>query len=98
MTESMHSSPTALIVVDVQTALTDGEYGDPRPANRNEMLGNIQVLLDRARTAGAKVVYVQHREDSYDAMSPGHPGFDVEKSVAPQAGEQTFEKQVGDSF
>jgi nicotinamidase-related amidase len=92
------SRPTALLVIDVQTALTDGECGDPRPFNRDDMLTNIQTLLANARDAGAKVIYIQHREDQNPAMSPGHPGFEVEKSIAPLAGETALQKTVGDSF
>jgi nicotinamidase-related amidase len=92
------SNPTALIVVDVQRALTDGKYGDPEPPNRSELLTNIQTLLGRARDAGAQVVYIQHKEDGNPAMTPGHPGFDVEPSIAPQAGEPSFHKTVGNSF
>jgi nicotinamidase-related amidase len=92
------SNPTALIVVDVQRTLTDGEYGDPRPRNRDEMLSNIQSLLGKARDAGAQVVYVQHKEDGNPAMTPGHPGFDVEPSIGPQGGEPSFHKTVGNSF
>ena len=96
MTASMN--PSALIVVDVQRALTDGIFGDPQPPNREELLGNIQTLLGKARDAGAQVVYVQHREEMNPAMTPGHPGFDVEPSIAPQADEPSFQKTVGNSF
>ncbi len=95
---SDQTNPTALIVVDVQRALTDGDYGDPKPENREAMLANIQSLLGKARDAGAQVVYIQHREDTYPPMSPGHPGFDVEPSIAPGEDEPSFQKTVGNSF
>ncbi|HRA48475.1 MAG TPA: isochorismatase family protein [Thermomicrobiales bacterium] len=95
---TVDSNPSALIVIDVQNALTEGLYGDPRPHNRDEMLGNIRTLLGKAREAGAQVIYVQHREDQYEAMSPGHHGFAIESSIAPEPGDPVFQKTVGDSF
>ena len=47
----------ALIVIDVQRALFETS---PPPADADAVLERINALADRARAAGAPVIYVQH--------------------------------------
>jgi nicotinamidase-related amidase len=49
---------TALLVVDVQ----NGVVGDAH--ERDKVVANVATLVDRARTAGAEVVWVQHNSDN----------------------------------
>ena len=47
----------ALIVIDVQNGVVDFSR------DRNVVVAKIAGLVDRARTAGVKVIWVQHSED-----------------------------------
>ncbi len=48
---------SALLVTDVQNGVVANAY------ERNRIVANIRVLVDRAREAGADVVWVQHNND-----------------------------------
>jgi nicotinamidase-related amidase len=71
---------------------------EPAPYQAEEVLAKIRVLIDRARGAGAKVIYIRHREDDYPPMASGHPGFEVHSAIAPIAGETVLDKTACDSF
>ncbi|WP_345763515.1 isochorismatase family protein [Diaminobutyricibacter sp. McL0608] len=48
---------TALLVIDVQKGVIDGAY------RRDEVVGRIRSLVDRARAEGVPVVWIQHSDD-----------------------------------
>ncbi len=86
---------TALLVIDVQTAMfTDGES----PHRASDVLGVIASLQDRARASQTPVIFVRHHDLGYEPMSPGHPGFEVHEAVAPLPGEAVIDKQSCDAF
>lgn len=86
---------TALLVVDVQVDVITGET----PAyDHAGVLGRIGGLLERARAAGAPVIYVQHQEDGYPAMHVGADGWQVHPAVAPRPEEPRVRKRACDSF
>lgn len=83
---------TALIVIDVQVGVVDwpaaGGHGE-------KVLANIADLLDRARSAGVPVIYVQDN----DMGSPvGSEGWQIHPAIAPHAGEPVVNKLACDSF
>ena len=90
--EQTATLPTALVVIDVQTAMMANDGPDPAPFNRDEVLNNIVMLLDNARASGAKVVYVRHVHEKYEPMRPGNPGFEIQAEIAPQPGETVLDK------
>ena len=99
MADRASSLPTALVVVDVQKALTQSQ--DPtRPAvwNLDETLSNMETLLARAREAGAEVIYVQHHSLTDPFLQRGTPGFEFEPRIAPLDGENIVNKQVCDVY
>ncbi|MFY9913089.1 MAG: isochorismatase family protein, partial [Nocardioidaceae bacterium] len=55
---------SALLVVDVQNGNTQGGW------QRDEVIGRIRGLIDRAKAAGAPVVWIQHE------AGPFKPGSD----------------------
>lgn len=82
---------TALVVIDVQYGVVgEGAY------HRDEVLKNINLLLDRARSSETPVIYVQHNEPVY--MEPGMPEWQIHSAIAPRAGETVIEKESPDSF
>ena len=61
------STDTALVVIDAQIGVVGEAY------HHDEVLSNITLLLDRARTSGTSVIYVQHNEPKGGEMEPGTP-------------------------
>lgn len=80
---------TALVVVDVQNDVVSGA---PR---RDEVVGNIRDLVERARAADVPVVWVQHSDDG---LPEGSDGWRIVPELAPREGEALVHKHYGDSF
>ncbi len=84
------SKDTALVVIDVQVGVVGEAY------HRDEVLANIQQLLERARSSGTPVLYVQHNEKS--GMEPGMPLWQILPEVTPHEGEPVIQKEAPDAF
>jgi nicotinamidase-related amidase len=85
-------SRTALIVIDVQSALI-------AIADRgSEVLAAIDRLVERARAAGTPIIYLQHSHSTYQPMMKGAPGWLIHPNVAPKPGEVVIEKTASDGF
>ena len=81
------------MVIDVQNAMVEAAH------RGEELLGNVGLLLEEARGAGAPVVFVQHDGgEDYEPMMPGRPGWQLHERVAPRQGEAVIRKQESDSF
>jgi nicotinamidase-related amidase len=74
-------SHTALLIIDMQTALLTDAY------DADGCLSRVSALADRARTAGAPVVYLRQRPHG-----PVHP------AVASQPADLVLDKDSADSF
>jgi nicotinamidase-related amidase len=85
-------SRTALLVIDVQSALIAN-------ADRGEdVVAAIRGLVERARAAGTPVVYLQHCHATYELMKKGAPGWRIHPEVEPKPGELVIEKTASDGF
>ena len=80
---------TALLVIDVQNDVVAGAY------NRDGVIANIALLVDKARAANVPVVWVQH---SHDDMVEGSEGWKYVPELTQQATEPVVHKRYGDSF
>lgn len=80
---------TALLVVDVQNDVVGAAW------RRDEVIGRIADLVNRARSAGVPVVWVQHNEPE---MPIGSPGWQIVDELVPGDGEPRVDKRYGDSF
>lgn len=80
---------TALLVVDVQNGVVTGA------PHRDEVVGNIDRLVGRARAEGVPVVWVQHTSEE---LRPGTPEWEYVPELVPQEGEPLVHKAYGDSF
>ena len=90
MTATDSSSRTsALLVVDVQNANTRGAW------QRTEVIGRIRGLIDRAKAAGAPVVWIQHESGPF---VPGSEAWQIVDEVRPGEDETVVAKQYLDSF
>lgn len=86
------STDTALVVIDFQV----GVVGEAH--RRDEVLSNINLLLDRARSSGTPVIYVQHNERAGYQLEPGTPLWQIHPAIAPREGEPVVQKESPDSF
>jgi nicotinamidase-related amidase len=88
-------SNKALLVVDAQVAFSHLS----RPLyNGDIVLDNIRTLIDRARAAGAPIVYLQHSGGHGSAFEKGSPGWQIHPSITPRQEDSVIEKQKADAF
>ena len=80
---------TALLVIDVQSVVVDGNVG------RDTVVANIGLLVERARSEHVPVVWVQHSDDNIER---GSVGWQIVPELAPDQAEPLVEKHYGDSF
>lgn len=80
---------TALVVVDVQNDVVAQAY------NRDQVVGNIKVLVDKARDAGRPVVWVQHSDEELIMDSDG---WQLVPELIRGDAEPLVHKNFGDSF
>jgi len=81
---------SALLVIDVQNANTGDAW------QREEVVDRIRLLIDKAKAAGAPVLWVQHEEG--EPFTPGSEGWQIVDKVRPESGETVIAKQYLDSF
>ena len=84
---------TALLVIDVQQAMIDDH-----PARMDEFMLNLKLLIDTAHKGGTEVIYVRHDGGEGDILAYGTSGWQLEKSLQPQANERVFDKRFGSAF
>lgn len=80
---------TALLVIDVQ----NGVVGEAH--QRDAVVANVASLVDRAREAGAPVVWVQHDDEE---LEHGSDAWRIVPELAPEGDEPIVGKHYGDSF
>ncbi|MDP9312619.1 MAG: cysteine hydrolase [Chloroflexota bacterium] len=87
--------PTALLVIDAQQGLLDGEGAVPDALG---VVHRIRTVLAAARSAGALVVHLQNDGDSGSLDEPGTPGWLIHPQVAPEPNELVLRKCRDDGF
>jgi nicotinamidase-related amidase len=80
---------TALLVIDAQVGVLDGAY------NRDETVANIASLVDKARSAGVPVVWIQH---SAEHLPIGSDGWQWAPELTQVTSEALVPKTYADSF
>ncbi|MGC4192951.1 MAG: isochorismatase family protein [Thermomicrobiales bacterium] len=80
---------TALIVIDVQNGVMNSAY------NRDTVVGNIALLVEKARGADVPVVWVQHESEE---LPKGTETWQIVPELDHRTDEPHIEKQYGDSF
>jgi len=80
---------TALLVIDVQNGVVAGAH------DRDAVVGTIGSLLDRARSEGVPVVWVQHSDDQ---LERGSEAWEYVPELVRRDGEPVVHKHYGDSF
>lgn len=80
---------TALVVVDVQVDVVATAH------QRDHVIAALQTSIEKARSAGVPVVWVQHSDDR---MAIGSDGWQIVPELVPAPGEPIVKKLYGDSF
>lgn len=78
-----------LLVIDVQNGVVEEGW------DRDGVLERLAALIDRARTDGVPVVYVQHESDD---LAVGTEPWQIHARVAPRDGEPVVAKRYNDAF
>ncbi|MCZ2805685.1 isochorismatase family protein [Modestobacter sp. VKM Ac-2983] len=80
---------TALVVIDVQQGVVGEAPG------RDEVVGNISALVEKARGDGVPVVWVQHSDEE---LVQGSDAWQYVPELVRQQSEPLVHKSYGDSF
>jgi nicotinamidase-related amidase len=80
---------TALLVIDVQSGVVEGNH------ERDAVVANIGSLVDKARQDDVPVVWVQHSDQG---LVKGSDGWQIVPELAPDDSEPRIDKNYGDSF
>jgi nicotinamidase-related amidase len=89
MTTLSDRTNTALVVIDVQNGVVSGAHA------RDQVVGNISKLVDRARDEGVPVVWVQHSDDD---LPQGSNEWEYVPELVQDPAEPVVHKNFGDSF
>ncbi|MCM3744458.1 cysteine hydrolase [Sporosarcina luteola] len=86
---------TALVIIDVQNAM----FMEEDPVYQGEVLiQNIKDLLEKARTSGSSVFFVQHNEGVGQPLENGTMGWEIHPEIAPGDQDIIIQKTTPDSF
>lgn len=80
---------SALMVIDVQNDVVTDAF------NLEGVLVNINSAIDKARSAGVPVIWVQHSDEE---LIHGSEGWEIVPALSPQAGEPKVSKNHRSSF
>lgn len=86
-------SNSALLVVDVQTALIK-----EHPYNEEIVIGNIKRLISVARDSNIEVLYVRHDDGIGEELEHGTDGWQIYNELTPIQDEKVFEKKYNSAF
>src|SRR4051812_29082425 len=89
MTTLENRPNTALLVIDVQNGVVEGNH------ERDAVVANVGSLVEKARREQVPVVWVQH---SSDELAKGSDAWRIVPELAPDDAEPLVEKTYGDSF
>ncbi len=89
MTTLPNRPNTAVIVVDVQNKVMANSH------DRAAVIANIGAVVEKARGAGAPVIWVQHESED---LPKGTEDWRIVPELVPVTGEALVGKEYGDSF
>ena len=89
MTTLKNRPKTALLVIDVQNGVVDGNH------ERDAVVANVGSLVEKARREKVPVVWVQHSDNG---LAKGTDKWRIVPELAPAEAEPLVEKNYGDSF
>lgn len=84
----------ALLVIDAQQELIEGNENETSVFNKEELLKNINLVIEKAKEAEALVVFVRDK----DVASGEGKGFQVHQKINIPSVSMTFNKKATNSF
>jgi nicotinamidase-related amidase len=85
---------TAVLVIDTQQALCEGEHGAHDAAG---LVRRINAITRQARQAGAPVIFVQHEAEGTE-LAHGSPGWQLADGLQVEASDLRVPKKTADAF
>jgi nicotinamidase-related amidase len=92
---AMMKPATALLVIDAQSGLLEGDTAVP---NAGAVLDRLTLVLAAARAAGSLVIHLKHDGPPGALDEPGQPGWCIHPKAAPVPGEPIIRKMRDDGF
>jgi nicotinamidase-related amidase len=89
MTTLTNRQAVALLIIDVQKSVVEVAH------ERDAVIANIGILLNRARLDLIPVVWVQHSDEQ---LTKGSDGWQIVPELAPGKTEPLIDKNYGDAF
>ncbi|OTP70606.1 Isochorismatase [Caballeronia sordidicola] len=89
MTTLANRPNTALVVIDLQNEVVANAY------RRHQVLDSVRILIEKARSARAPVVWVRHADQELHA---GSEAWQIVSELVPARGEAIIEKSYRDAF
>lgn len=89
MTTLANRPNAALVVIDLQNGVVANAY------RRDEVLHTVNTLVERARRAGAPIVWVQHVDEELKA---GSEAWKIAAELSPAPHEAVVQKEYRDAF
>ncbi len=89
MTSIPNRTNSALLVIDVQNSVVADAY------RRDQIVGNINTAVVKARAAGVPVIWIQHSDEW---MAIGSEDWKIVPELVPVAGESLVRKLYRNSF
>lgn len=92
-------SKTALLVIDVQYGIFMRKNYDGMAVYHEEtLIRNLKSLIQKAKSANAPVVYIQHMYEDFPLMEKGQPLWEVHPDIKPERDDIIVEKRYADAF
>jgi len=89
MTTLKDRPKTALLVIDVQQGVVEGNH------ERDTVVANVSSLVEKARREQVPVVWIQHSDEG---LARGSERWRIVPELVPDQAEPLVEKNYGDSF
>jgi nicotinamidase-related amidase len=85
----------ALVIIDVQKGMFDPKYP---PYDGEAVVDRIAALIDKARRAGAPVLFVQHHGGGDHPFQPGKPDYPFHDKLTPRPDDDVTVKHKSSAF
>lgn len=93
MTNTATPENTALVIIDIQVGMIDPTY-----EHHQQVLDNIGLLLEKARSTNTPIIYVQHDGPEGHGLAVGSDAWQIHPAIAPQAQDAIVHKRASDAF
>lgn len=84
----------ALLIIDVQNELVEGTSEEEGVRNKETLLSNINLVIDKALETNASIIFIRDK----DVASGKGPGFQIHANVNVPKTAVTFDKSATNSF